>query len=186
MDWMDSPVHPDFPERDRPALASVPAEPEAPELVERETPEHHEREAPEPARPPRQRTTMKAAADPDAQVVVDGSKLVERLAKITRESERARVRLESEKEKRRELRDLLETQALERSALEAELGRERDKLAELNADLERENRSRRRAEGELFEVRDLLAAQEQEIKLMRTRLQSAESELQHRRPRWRR
>jgi len=151
-----------------------------PEPTAEDAPTRFARESDEPAKP----APAKPRTRKKTEVVVDAAKLLDRLADVTSEAERAAVRLESEQSKRESLQAALKKEHALCERAECTLGQAKTVEAELSAELEAERAARERAEAELARVDEKAAILEHQVNLTWNQLKVSEEEQGAQRTRW--
>lgn len=132
------------------------------------------RESEKPAKPAAPPTKTRAREKTEA--VVDAAKLLDRLAEVTSEAERAAVRLENEQSKRESLQAALKKEHALRERAERTLAKAQTTEAELSAELESERAAREQAEAELARVDEKAAILEHQVNLTWNQLKVSEEE----------
>jgi hypothetical protein len=126
----------------------------------------------------------KPRARKKTEAVVDAAKLLDRLADVTSEAERAAVRLESEQSKRESLQAALKKEHALRERAERTLVEAQNAQSELSAELEAERAAREQAEAELARVDEKAAILEHQVNLTWNQLKVSEEEQGTQRTRW--
>jgi chromosome segregation ATPase len=127
---------------------------------------------------PSQSPPPKPARRKRHEALVDATQLLDRLAEVTSEAERAGVRLENERAKAASLEAALKReQGLRRSA-EGALDQAKAASAELSSQLEAERVARKQAEVELARVDEKATTLEQQVNLTWSQLKVSEEEQQ--------
>ena len=127
---------------------------------------------------PSDRPPPKPTGRKQNEALVDATQLLDRLAEVTSEAERARVRLENEGAKAASLEAALEREQGLRKRAEGELDRAKAASAELSSQLEGERAARKQAEVELARVDEKAATLEQQVNLTWSQLKVSEEEQQ--------
>ena len=127
--------------------------------------------APDPGPPPKARRGRTEA-------FVDAQQLLDRLAEVISESERAHVRLESERAKRERLEAALRKEHDLREKSEQALAQAKSAGAALSAELKAERAAREQAESNLARVDEKASILEQQVNLSWSQLKATEEEEQ--------
>jgi len=133
---------------------------------------------------PAETPPAKTRARKKTEAVVDAAKLLDRLAEVTSEAERAAVRLESEQSKRESLQAALKKEHALREKAERALAQAHTADAELSSALEAERAAREQAEAELARVDEKAAILEHQVNLTWNQLKVSEEEQGAQRARW--
>jgi hypothetical protein len=112
------------------------------------------------------------------EALVDATQLLDRLAEVTSEAERARVRLENERAKGASPEAALEREQGLRKRAEGALDQAKAASAELSSQLEAERAARKQAEVDLARVDEKAATLEQQVNLTWSQLKVSEEEQQ--------
>jgi hypothetical protein len=127
---------------------------------------------------PSQSPPPKPARRKRHEALVDATQLLDRLAEVTSEAERAGVRLENERAKAASLEAALEREQGVRKRAEGALDQAKAASAELSSQLEAERAARKQAEVELARVDEKAATLEQQVNLTWSQLKVSEEEQQ--------
>jgi hypothetical protein len=112
------------------------------------------------------------------EALVDAEKLLDRLAEVTSEAERARVRLENEEAKAGRLEAALKRERGLRERAEGALDQAKAAGTQLSSQLEAERAAREQAEVDLARVDEKAAILEQQVNLTWSQLKVSEEEQQ--------
>jgi chromosome segregation ATPase len=129
-------------------------------------------------RTPSQNPRPKPTRQKQNEALVDATQLLDRLAEVTSEAERARVRLENERAKAATLEAALEREQGLRKRAEGALDQAKAASGELSSQLEAERAARKQAEVELARVDEKAATLEQQVNLTWSQLKVSEEEQQ--------
>jgi chromosome segregation ATPase len=132
------------------------------------------REGKTPSQSPRPKPTRRKQNE----ALVDATQLLDRLADVTSEGERARVRLENERAKAASLEVALEREQGLRKRAEGALDQAKAASGELSSQLEAERAARKQAEVERARVDEKAATLEQQVNLTWSQLKVSEEEQQ--------
>ena len=110
------------------------------------------------------------------EALVDATKLLDRLAELTSEAERARVRLESQEQRAASLQAALKKQQDLRERAEVALAQAKAASAKLSSELAAEKAARERAQHDLARVEEKAATLEQQVNLTWSQLKVSEEE----------
>ena len=127
---------------------------------------------------PSQSPPPKPARRKRHEALVDATQLLDRLAEVTSEAERAGVRLENERARAASLGAALEREQGVRKRAEGALDQAKAASAELSSQLEAERAARKQAEVELARVDEKATTLEQQVNLTWSQLKVSEEEQQ--------
>ena len=143
-----------------------------PEPTAEDTATRFERDSEKPDKP----APSKPRARKKTEVLVDATKLLDRLFEVTSEAERAAVRLEGEQSQRESLEAAVNEERALREKAERALAQAKSAEARLSTDLDAERTAREQAEKALVGVEEKAATLEHQVNLTWNQLKVSEEE----------